>query len=314
MGVPTMSVPNQHIKPDIRLELTTPDGETFELNVPPTRFVTNMRGWGLSSRTIDTIKQPFYHGERPLSVNINVRTINLTLCHPGCNQSQLWSHKGTLIDYLRENRTPVNYVSPSQLTLYYRENGVYKARTLDVFFTGGLVFEAPESVGNHFTIMEDVEFTAYNPIIYDPTAQIYALTPCTRTLIVPFTFPFTLGTNKASGTLTYTGTWESYPLINVTGPAKDFSILNTATDKRLNFWGEVASDEIVTFDLSEHQKTVTNNYGADLLDKVSGNISTFVIQVAPLVTGGANTIEVYSDIYGGTTRFEFEYFNRYRGI
>jgi hypothetical protein len=193
-----MTVPNQRMKPDMRLELTTPDGQTFELNVPPSRFVTNMQGWGLSPRAIDTVKHPFHHGERPLSTKLDVREISLTLAYPGCSLSQLWGHKGTVVDFFRENRTPLNNISPSRLTLYYRENNVYKARALNVFFTDGMVFAPQESVGNHFTLMEDVVFTAYDPIVYDPTIQSFPLTSFTRTLILPMTFPFTLGTNKAS--------------------------------------------------------------------------------------------------------------------
>lgn len=309
-----MTVPNQRMKPDMRLELTTPDGETFELHTPPSKFVTNMRGWGMSPRITDTVRYPNVMGERPLAVKLDVREVSLTIMYPGCSLSQLWNHKGTLLDFLRENRTPINNIQPSRLTMYYREDGVYKARALDVFFNDGLVFVPPGTSGNQYTIVEESSFTAYNPVVYDPTIQSFPLTTFSSSLILPMTFPFTLGTHKASGTLTYTGTWESYPIIEVTGPAKNFSILNVTADKRLNYWGEVASDETVTFDLRDNIKTVTNNYGADVISRVSGNINTFVIQVSPLATGGNNAFEVYSEVYGPVTRFDITYYNRYRGV
>lgn len=311
-----MSVPNQRFKPGLRAELITPDGETFELNTPPTRFVTGLVGFGMTPPQYNTRRSPYQHGERLISTKLGNRDVSLTLTNPGCSRDQYWGNRSQLIDYLRESRSALNDPIPSQLVLHYTEDGVYKDRALDVVFKDGAVFAEPDTgVWNKFNVVENITFTAYNPVVYDPNEITDSRSTFTASLILPFTFPFTLGTFLSTDTITYQGTWEEYPVIEIVGPAKNFSIINNTIDKRVDFWGEVASNETVTIDLRPGEKTVTNNFDEDLMHAIAGNLSTFSLQCSPIVTGGVNSISVFSEVYSpGKTTITLIYHNRYRGI
>lgn len=303
-------------KPGFRLELITADDESLDLHVPPNKVVWNMSGWGLSPREFTTIRGPFQQGDSVISQQLQPRVVTLTLRHNGRCSDAHWSHRGTYIEYLRENRSALYDPEPIQLIMHYYDNGTYKKRALDVFFDSGFAF-TPADIGaaDNFAIQEELQFTAHDPLVYDPTAATNAVSSLTGQLILPVTFPFVLGSYQATNTITNAGTWETYPTITVAGPAQNFTIENVSTNKRINFAGEVVGGNNVIFDLRYSIKTVTDGCGTDLMQYVTGDLGTFSLQCDPLVTGGANSIKVVSETFNpGSTVFTFSYYTRYRGI
>lgn len=311
-----MPVPNFRPQPDMKIMLTTPDGENLHLHVPPHKQVFSIRGLGMSDRDIASTRGPFQHGETVLSQKIVSRDIALSLAHDGCNRSGWWGNRGTYIDYLRENRSAIYAPDPHILTFTYRENGVYKKRALDLFLTGGM--ELPMNNTDRWEqtlISEELTFVAHDPFPYDPELQTVSITSFDDELVLPMTFPFILGGYSGTTTVTYTGTWEAYPTIRVYGPASYFSIVNETIDKRIDYEGEVAAGDVITFDLRFDYKTVTDACGNDRGGFVSGDLGTFLFQCAPLATGGSNIINVYMETHDPvSTQIDFEYFIRYRGF
>jgi len=174
----------------MRLELITPDGESIDLHSPPERAIWNMSGWGLSPREVSTTRGPFQQGDTVLSQRLDTREITLTLRHNGCSKSDYLGHRGTWVDYLRENRSSLYDPTPFQLIWHYIEDRTYKSRALDVFFEEGFVFTPPRSdVWDGFAIQEELRFVAHNPLIYDPTQQTKIFSGTPDEVVFPLTFP-----------------------------------------------------------------------------------------------------------------------------
>jgi hypothetical protein len=77
----------------------------------------------------------------------------------------------------------------------------------------------------------------------------------------------------------------------------------------------VVAGNDVTFDLGYSLKTVTDECDNDLLQYVTGDLGTFNLQCAPLLSGGTNSIKIVSQAFDpSSTRFIFKYYTRYRGI
>lgn len=311
-----MAVPNWRLHPEMRVILTTPDGENIDLHVPPHKQVRNIMGMGLSDRDIASTRGPFQQGATVLSQTVNTRDISLMLLHEGCNRNGWWSNRGTYIDYLRENRAALYAPEPHVLTFIWLQDGSIVKRSLDLFLTGG--GELPINAGDNWEqtlVNEELTFTAYDPFPYDPALQTASITSFTESLTLPMTFPFMLGGYYGTTTITYTGTWEAYPTIKVYGPASYFSIVNETIDKRIDYEGEVAADDVITFDLRFDYKTVRNNCGDDVDGFISGDLGSFLLQCNPLATGGTNVIKVYMETHDPVaTQVDFEYYTRYRGF
>jgi hypothetical protein len=312
-----MSVFNSRQRELIKVSYTTSDGETYLLHDPPTKWVFDMAGWGISESDLATNAGPFQHGESPVNIKLKPRTISLSFRHNGYSKSGYWTNRGLLIDILRENRVSLNSPVPGVLKFYYIEDSVVKTRALDVFLVEGLQF-APPPTGrwDEWSIQETISFVALNPLVYDPTQVIASFGAPTEQLILPMQFPFVLGCYTISQTITYSGTWEEYPIITITGPAKNITILNDTTDQRINLAYDIAAGEVVTFDLRYDFKTVSSTY-ADRLDEylTEGNIGTFSLQCDPLVASGSNVLYFYTEAYDpGVTVCSVKYYTRYRGI
>lgn len=310
-----MTVSNGRTKPGFRLQYITPDGETIEFHAPPSRIVRSMSGWGISEHERSATRGPFQQGSSVLSQRLNERGITFTLRHNGCTKSDYLGNRSTWVDYLRENRKPLFSPEPGQLIWHYIENDTYKSRALDVYFDDGMIFSpSPAGVWDEFSITEQLSFTAHDPIIYDPTLVSITYNAFDSELILPMTFPFVLGGYEKSATISYSGTWETYPTITLNGPLKNVSIINLSTNKRINYAGEVAQDNPVTFDLSYDNKTVTDSCDNDVSYNASGDIGNFSIQCAPLVTGGTNNLMLYAEGMDLTASIVLSYYTRYRGI
>lgn len=304
------------MKPGLRVELVTPDGERFDLHNPPDRAVFGLSGFGLSPREISTVRNPYQHGETPLSQRLQPRTVNFTFRWNGYCPDDLWGRHGTLIDYFRENRVDPLDTEPHQLVLHFTENSVYKSRALDVFFTDGMVFSPPrEGQWDNFSVTEELTFTAFNPLVYDPTQITATISTLTEQLVLPMTFPFILGAYQGTTNIVYGGTWEEFPVIEIAGPAKNVSIFNLTTDRRLDYTGEILGGDTLTIDLRWGYKTVVDVCGNELIQHLFGDIGAFSLQCDPLVSGGTNQVKVTTESYDPAfTRVHFKYYTRYRGV
>ena len=135
-----------------------------------------------------------------------------------------------------------------------------------------------------------------------------------------------LGITLGSATLgesfviTYTGTWKSFPTIEVTGPWDNFTISNLATLETLDFGYNIDDDETVVFDLAYGVKSVVNNLGVNLIGSLStdSDLATFHLtpdaSVTTALADGVNLMMVTGTNLNENSNLVFSWFTRYIGI
>lgn len=304
----------------------SPDGLIYNFHDPSGKALITMSNWGLPAAEIADARGPFQHGTNPLTIRMPPRRVPMEITHTGCSREEYWSNRIDLVNALRLNRTNVNNPTPGSLR-WYRANG--QIRQLDVFVVRGPEFPLGKDRWNEFSYQETLEFLAHNPIIYDPALKTSTFIDlgCTITdhLVFPFSFGqvdvlFGISTCNATNirTVNYLGNWQEFPLITVTGPAKNFKITHTQTGLFIRFSDyTIPSGDSAIFDLRYGRKTVKlGSTGASLLGRIStdSDLGTFAIEPHPVVTNGVNTFEVSIDEGDGNTRVQFDYHDRFVGL
>ena len=103
----------------------------------------------------------------------------------------------------------------------------------------------------------------------------------------------------------------------ITGPCQNPKIENLTTGEKLELLYNVAAGQIVTISLAVGQKSITDNYGLNLIGALTGDsdLATFHLAPDPEVAGGDNTIKAtLGGATPGTTSVQFKWFARYVGI
>jgi len=139
--------------------------------------------------------------------------------------------------------------------------------------------------------------------------------------------PNALGITFGSATLAesfvvnYEGTWNSFPVLEVTGPWDNFTITNAATLETLDFGYNIDGGETVTFDLSYGVKTVLNQNGTNLIGSLStdSDLATFHLTPDAEVTAntandGLNPILVTGTNLDEDSALILKWYTRYIGI
>lgn|SRR5574341_103702 len=318
-------VKNWIVSIDEKVVYVSPDGRRYNLHDPARKSVLKMSGWGLPSAEIADSRGPFQHGTNPLTIRIPIRPVTVDIYHVGCSRNEYWENRIGLINALRLNRTNVNNPTPGNLR-WYRSDG--QIRQLDVFVTQGPDFD-PETARNSFAFRETLEFTAHNPIIYNPTQKQSIFTGLGCTILQQLQFPFSFdlsniifGGNVCNATnqrtINYLGNWQEYPLITVVGPADNFRITHDQIGTLIDLDYSIPAGESVVFDLRYGRKTVTlgSNPKISLLGYISTNsdLGTFAIESDPIVVNGINSFTVSIDNGTPATQIRMNYYDRYVGI
>jgi hypothetical protein len=292
-----------------QITLTSPDGTTLNLHVPPSKVVTEITGLGLSPRDIASTRSPFQQGSTVLSQRLTERTINLTLVYPGCSWDDYLSKRNTLIDFLRESRTALTDPDPYILTVRYVKSGTIYTRAINVYLNdGGALDPDPSTQWFQWGIQESFEFLAPDPIWYDPTQISSVMTVDSSPT---FTWPTAFGVTRYIGSITYGGNWFTEPVIQIVGNTFGLGLFNFSTGRELRFSKATQLDNTVTLTVSKNGFTALDEHCHNLLNYVSGDISNFVLEPAPRVTTGLNTIYAYVE---GTATITIKHYRRWRGI
>lgn len=308
-----------------KVQFITPDGVKYNFHDPAIKAVLSMSGWGLPQADIADVRGPFQHGTNPLTIRIPAREVNLNIRVNGCSRNEYWDKRYGLIEALRLNRTNLNDPSPGKLR-WYRSNGTI--RQLDVMIVRGPNYDPSRRGWDEHSFTEELVFRAHNPIIYDPSPISTIFDELQCSILQELVFPFAFDSDHiifggdiclAVNTLivNYVGNWQEYPLITVTGPATNFVITHQQTGLKLSLVGyDIAATETVTFDLRYGRKTVTNNFGDNLLGELSldSNLGSFALEPDPVVDDGINTFTASVENSTVDTRITFDYYNRYVGI
>lgn len=302
-------------------ELIDPTGAVFSLQNGKTRAVLSEEGGGTPPISYLVSRGPLQDGATLRGFRLDPRAYIMLVRWQGCSRDQYWQMRARLLDRVRPNRQVIGSLNPYILRKYLIVNGAQVKRDLYVMIESG-----PEFVGrtpaqwdeNGFS--ETLRWVAYDPTWYDGSATVITVTPTsTDQLVFPITFPivFGMGIISHSQAVTYSGTWATYPTLTINGPVGGPSITNTTTGEVIHLdTYTVALGEQVTIDLAYGAKTITNNYGDNLIPYLSSSsdLSTWHLEPAPGAPGGVNTISFGGSGATGSTQFGITYAARYYGI
>lgn len=305
------------------LSITTFDGKSLyfhdqairarlygNFGAPPTDFQTR-RGYNQD-------------GVTEVNITLEPRTVSLQLWYaPACDRQTYWDNRAALHDFLRPNRN-----GPMTFTLKERNNS---QRSLIVRAHPGLVFPPLSVDDNNWNILEALEFIAFDPLWFDPTQAVSTKVASTGTHLV---FPFTItipkhpvgsdsdiqfGVAGAVSTfiVTYTGTWETYPVITLNGPYSSVNIQNLSTGISFALAVSIAAGEQRIITLTPGMTSIIDALGNNKFSELAPNsdLVDFNIQPDPIVPGGVNTISIqYLGGTPGVSSATLAYYTRYFAI
>ena len=300
----------------------TPTGEEYSFDAD-SRFLISEEGLGMPPIEYITQKGPYQHGETLVSFKLQPRTIQLLLRQDSCGRTKYWEKRAELLNYLRPNFFITNFGNGTLRKKF--EDGSMK--DIDVVIQQGPIFKARDTTRwDEWGFTESLRFIAHDPLFYNPVLKTLLMNtledPYELTQIVfPITFPFILGglAGYQSSSITYAGTWESFPVIKVHGPMAGFVLTNVTTGKVIEFARVLTDSQYVTISLEPGNKTVvgtlllsTENWIGSVTPE--SDLESFSIAPHPVATNGVNEFEISTSGIGFTSYVRIEYYEKFIGI
>lgn len=263
-----------------------------------------------------TARAPFQDGDTDLGYRLDARMIDVVLYFNAGTKALADTYRAQLYEYIK----PL----AGALSLRCIKDDGY-IRQLDCYPVG--VIDAPNTELDRLWGAQKmaVQLRAAEPIWYDPQAQYWgaiggAATGATG-YTVPVDVPWQQDTNtfiEASVALTYGGSWASYPVITITGPATGVSLSNVTTGHILDFPAlSLSAGEYVTVDLRYGYKTVIDNTGANVIGELStdSDLADWHLAPAPEAAGGINMLLFAVDADAtSATSVQMSYYSRFIGL
>lgn len=282
-----------------KLQYITPDGETINLVNGRKSTVFNMTGWGAGTTEFMTTHSPFQHGTSVTNMRMQERKIRFTLRTNGNCRDVYWGIRKGLIDAARISRTDFDMPIPGELRYIYMHDGVRTYRSVKGFFTRGLVYDNPNQ-WDEFSIQEDLEFTAFDPIIFDPNT--HTLTDSDTALAGTFD-------------INYTGTWPTAPDIEILGPFTDVSIYNVDTGYYVYVVYTVPNYETMVFSLSGPEKNIyLETSGISLISYITPSSSLMNMDFRPIPHAQNGRNRFVFGFNSAAPSYTFTWTDKYQGI
>lgn len=283
-------------------QLITVDGKT--LTIPDKDIVFQAYG-NYGAPPLEWITRTGYkqHGATKVDYRVTQRNVNVSFYRAAaCSRQLYWQYRMELHDLLRPNRAE----GGGALTLVLRQAGGQK-RALTVYANPGAMLP-PEPDRNNWSINEPLDFVAFDPFWFDPdTVSADVSLTVDANLIFPITFPIQFGTNGAQFVypIVYTGTWESYPTLTLTGPYTSARVENLATGISIELLQGISEGENRIINLTPGSQSIKDAAGVNRFSDLSpdANLINFNIQPDPIVEDGIQTIRAIlqgARVYMGT--------------
>lgn len=294
-----MTVPNMRGPLNEKLQYITADGVVHNLHNPPDRVVIHQQGWGKPEQSISTTTAPYQHGATPISYRFQPRSISVLMRHNEFTRQGYWTLRSNLLDTLGIQRTDPNKPETGTLRRIYLENGQVVRRDLKVFLDEGLIYNEPNGDWDHFSVQEELRFIAHDPLIYDPALHTVTL-------------------EEGQQIITYTGSFEAYPIFTVQGPVTNLQIRNLSTGGRVSLTGasgySIAAEATVVIDTTPGQRSILLNGYTSLIGYLSSDsfFPGMCLRPHPRLTSGLNNISVAFS--AGSPTITMTYYNTYLGI
>jgi hypothetical protein len=286
------------------------NGVEYDLNDARRYLWMSDDGLGMAPLHRIVERGPQQHGETDLGFRLDPRTIKLVIGAFGTDDSDYWDIRRELLGIFTPTTNPIGL-------RFGLPNG--DTRQIDVHVSGE--FQIGSSDRKRIAHKIGMTLRASDPTFYDPTGQAYAFnigggsSGWTVATIVPSPIG---STNLAqSRTVTYSGTWRTYPTVKITGPITNPVVTNNTTGEKLDFTGTtITAGHYYLIDTRFGVKTVLDDAGANQYSKLTSDskLNTFHLEVHPVAPNGANDIQVSGTSITSATEVSMTFFSRYIGI
>lgn len=302
-----------------------PSGEQFLLGASRSRQVLSDEGTGMPPLDMVTQRGPYQDGVTLKNIYLEPRILQYHIRQRACTRREYWTVRNTLLDLL----APANNGAQGTLRKILTDG---TTRDINVVIQQGPTFNPRRAgVWDEWAIDEVLRFFAVDPTYFDPTLHTvvwdhttvicepfpytFPFYFCTDPgLIFPITFPITFGgflTGNGDYQFTYSGTWNSYPTIQVLGPLDWIRITNVTTDEELFINYPLASGESYTIELTYNSKSVSLDAdGTNIIGYVGSQSDLGTFHLAP----GVNSIRIQVGGAGSATTVTMTYYERFIGI
>jgi len=283
-------------------------------------------GMGMPQITYITQSGPNQPGETILSFNLEPRYIQYVIAQGGaCSRMTWWDNRerlGTLLSPARQTPTATQYETGRLRVI--RPDG--SMRDIDAVIQDGPKFEPRDpGVWNEWNYIETLRFkcpdpTWYNPVRVDTTWTLtvyeglifYEATDYPNNLTFPDNAIFGTDVITAGTGVVYTGTWFGYPTIYITGPMYAPCVENQTLGQKIALNYNVAIGEVITINTTYGRKSITNNFGDNLMGTLTKDSSMeFFLAHHPWATGGVNVLQCSGSGSTAATEVRFTYYTRY---
>lgn len=297
----------------------TPDGISYPLNDMKDRaLLFGVSGQGMPPIEYLMERGPHQHGATIRDYRLESRNMTMVYRKNGSSRQEHWDNRFDLLDIMRPNRqTTGGRPSPGKLRKILPNGAI---RDIDVFIQQGPDFEQ-SGEWDEWAFETVMRLIAPEPTFYNAyEVEIDVAPDATDELGYPAGYPVAYGPGGAfdqTFDLTYTGTWDAHPVIELTGPLTEALIENVTTDEMLQFTYNIPSGRIVTVDLRYLYKSITNDLGVKLGTGVlssDSDFGTFHLATAPEAPGGINQIRLSGEGVPDISQIRFSYNTRFIGI
>lgn len=268
------------------------ESTTYEMYDGNPFWVVSMVGVGIGPVNRLESRGAQQNGSTDVGWLADNKLLNVEFFINGASRSAKAGHKDTLATILRPRSTPIKW-------RVRREDDLVKQ--IDVFLVGMADMPAirEQSFGGGQYVL--AQFKANDPRWYEPTLEsvpFFIAPGGTEGWQFPIIFPW----NQEAGnvidqteTIDYEGTADTYPEIEITGPADTPLIRNLTTGEKLEFTGNIEAGDSWTVTITEDSADVTNEAGDSVLEYLTEDSDLGTFHLEP----GSNDILV--QILSGAT-------------
>jgi hypothetical protein len=270
-------------------------------------YLTGTLNWGMAPLHRITQRGPFQNGDTDVDFRLDPRIINLPFVAIASTVTESFDVREKLLQVF----TPGNDIA--QFSFGWRDN---EFRKINVTVAGGLTMDTD---AKDFNVRGVIQLRAADPTWYDFNETFLTLTSTLFGTATPYPKPYPVpygsDTINKITTINYTGSWPTYPRIQVTGPATNLTIVDGLGNIIL-FDTVIPAAEIWTIDLSYGAKSVIDQNGVNRFSSlnINSDIINWGIFPNPTVFNGVNTISVSATSTTNATQVYMYYSARYIGV
>lgn len=250
-----------------RYSYITPAGTEYPLDVPRSRVVISSEGEGLPPINYLTQRGPFQDGVNLIDEFLQPRIVQLIVRHNYRSRNAYTAGRQALVGILDPHLQLIEGGrTPGTLRKYLLSG---EQRDLTCMPLQGPNFNPRGAEWQEWSYQEALRFQGFDPIYTNPVQHSQAFAGQGSQLVGPMTGPIIGTTLDSIVTIDYLGTWKSYPVFTVLGPALAVQLENLTTGEQIFVNYPLQSGQTITFSLVQGNKAVTLNDGTNLMGYVS---------------------------------------------